>query len=121
MKLRNKKTGEVVTEIDTGQNNETFWVLGNKPRMYETLAELNEEWEDYKPSEPLIEDEKVRKAVRTWAGLYAPGVIKVCIYANYVSLYKDGLVCIDLPGEIFRELIDKHCYSIDELCGEEEE
>ena len=39
------------------------------------LAELNDKWEDYKPVEPLIKDEKIRKAVRTWAE--ASGITKV--------------------------------------------
>lgn len=48
MKLRNKKTGDVSTRIDVSENGELFWVLGKKPYRYETLAELNAEWEDYK-------------------------------------------------------------------------
>lgn len=47
MKLRNKKTGEIISEIDVSQDHESIWVLENKPRVYHSLAELNEEWEDY--------------------------------------------------------------------------
>jgi hypothetical protein len=57
MKLRNKKTGEIVDG----------WAF--VPAKYNSLAELNEEWEDYKPAEPLIKDEKIRKAVRAWADM----------------------------------------------------
>ena len=49
MKLRNKKTGEIV---DTGKktlqvnsDGRRFMVLD---KVYESLAQLNEEWEDYK-------------------------------------------------------------------------
>ena len=50
MKLRNKKTGEIgCIAIDCGTEEERFAVLckDQKITIYETLAELNEEWEDY--------------------------------------------------------------------------
>ena len=53
MKLRNKKTGEITTKIDVSQSGDIFWVLCKSPRMYDTLAELNEDWEDY---DEAIED-----------------------------------------------------------------
>ena len=64
MKLRNKKTGEIkewqkVGAIDYGELNEVY-----DSTEYNSLAELNYEWEDYKPVEPLIKDEKIRKALR---------------------------------------------------------
>ena len=46
MKLRNKKTGEIARRIDISENGEVIWVFGIKAYMYDTLAELNEEWED---------------------------------------------------------------------------
>ena len=53
MRLRNKKTGEIV-ELDLNVR------IGGYPNGIEfmkvsSLAELNEEWEDYKPAEPLID------------------------------------------------------------------
>lgn len=56
MKLRNKKTGEIkewqkVGAIDYGELNEVY-----DAAEYNSLAELNDEWEDVK--EPLIKDEK---------------------------------------------------------------
>ena len=47
-----------------------------------SLAELNEEWEDYKPKEPLIKDEKVRKAVRAWAEANDIRYIEPCARSN---------------------------------------
>lgn len=47
MKLRNKKTGEIISKIDVSRDHEGIWVMENKPRFYRTLAELNAEWEDY--------------------------------------------------------------------------
>ena len=33
----------------------------------QSTAALSEDWEVYKPKEPLIKDEKIRKAIRAWA------------------------------------------------------
>lgn len=48
MKLRNKKTGEI---WDIGK------VLTNDYPSYETLEQITEDFEDYKPAESLIKDE----------------------------------------------------------------
>ena len=127
MKLRNKKTREIATKIDVGQDNESFWVLGNKPRMYSSLAELNEEWEDYTPAEPLIKDEKIRKAVRAWADandypelLYDKD--KDCLYSPYGSDNTDTSVSISFTECcVLEKLEHRELYTIAELCGEEEE
>lgn len=93
-----------------------------------TLAELNEDWEDYEPAEPLIKDEKIRKAVRAWAEVDS---IEKAIYAERA----DSSVCIltdmgvgDYSIEFFgyiQTLKDGEDYTIAELCGpsdsEEEE
>ena len=69
MKLRNKKTGELVDAWSFYDGNESlnlkyFTDDGQVNLEYNSLSELNEEWEDYEPAEPLIDDEKIRKAVR---------------------------------------------------------
>ena len=127
MKLRNKKTGEIVG----GETQILSPILIRNDACvtheYDSISELKENWEDYEPAEPLIKDEKIRKAVRAWADLYDSGVIRVYIGEDYVSLYKDDVdgysssVGIDLSPDVFRELIDAHYYTIAELCGEEEE
>lgn len=51
MKLRNKKTGEVVVEVNKIG---LVWNRFGMPAeigQYDSLAELNEVWEDYKPAE----------------------------------------------------------------------
>lgn len=58
MKLRNKKTGEII-DLSEGFIRETYngefiqikpVAISNKQGyLYGSLAELNEEWEDYKP------------------------------------------------------------------------
>ena len=65
MKLRNKKTGEIkewqkVGAIDYGELNEVY-----DSAEYNSLAELNDEWEDYEPVEPIF-DEKIRRGIRAW-------------------------------------------------------
>lgn len=121
MKLRNKKTGEITTRIDVSESGEKFWVLSKKPCMYDTLAELNEDWEDSKPAEPLIKDEKIRKAVRAWAE---------CCHVQVVHHYLcDGNSCFIFTDEggndcsldfTFRidNLESNTDYAITELCGE---
>lgn len=128
MKLRNKKTGEI------GELSGVNRMVVYEPNMplcgnsilgeYDTLAELNEEWEDYTPAEPLIKDEKIRKVVRLWADVngdtrvyYNRPTIEICINdkAGYV------IRSIKFKSE-YREAIDIESgyYTITELCGEGE-
>lgn len=129
MKLRNKKTGEVVEVFNIG----LVWNKYGMPAdigQYKNLAELNEEWEDAEdinaPSTPLIKDEKIRKAVRAWAD--ANNVNSNHYYENDVrfNLLEHELTWIDTSIQ-FNELgaleglEDGKRYTVDELCGEEEE
>lgn len=115
MKLRNKKTGEIksIEEIirDAFLSNEL-----------DSLKNIDANWEDVE--EPLIKDEKIRKAVRAWAD--ASGIEKVLSYGdvfwigfrstNTESVWK--FECNYIDGSEFK--LDKE-YTIAELCGEEEE
>ena len=65
MKLRNKKTGEITDRVYIEYDEFEVYV-GGKAMYYTSLSELNADWEDYTPKEPLIKDEKIRKAVRAW-------------------------------------------------------
>ena len=121
MKLRNKKT----REIEAVQHNVALLHFSSgKTSSYHSLAELNEEWEDYTPQEPLIKDEKTRKAVRVWAevnsiveALYAErSDRRLCILTDM----GEGDYNIEFVGWI-PTLKDGESYSIAELCGEEEE
>jgi hypothetical protein len=122
MKLRNKKTGEIkewqrVGAIDYGELNEVY-----DSAEYNSLAELNDEWEDYNPVEPLIEDEKIRKAVRAWAEACGAEQVKYNIACNqYYDVRGTGFSIKFLykPVEVWME--DGKIYTITELCGEEEE
>ena len=118
MKLRNKKTGEIqhaypVIRICDGKTDICF----------ASLAELNEEWEDYKPTEPLIKDEKVRKAVRAWAEAsylrgaifdFDDGTMTLRGLKRRASISFDGLHFCE-----FKHITAKY-HTIEELCGEGE-
>ena len=120
MKLRNKNTGEIgILNLKVYGNDADY--------VYDTFETLYEEWEDYTPAEPLIKDEKVRKAVKTWAEandydsvLYDKD--EDCVYSAYGSDKTDTSVSIsfDLDG-MFKGLGHRCSYTITELCGEEEE
>lgn len=79
-----------------------------------------EDYEDYKPAEPLIKDEKVRKAVRAWAE--ANGIERVWHECASCWLRGNGL-SIEMENEI--DELEQGNYAIAELCGpsdsEEEE
>ena len=129
MKLKNKKTGEVVESYEVGPIDLYFYPNERKDKdivdrkTYQSLTELNADWEDYTPTDPLIKDEKVRKAVRAWAEANN-------IRAVYYSPEEDGFYVKNFDGEIVAAIYfgDKPMeedgygehYTIDELCGEEE-
>lgn len=126
MKLRNKKTGEVTRDEDWDfvglvlKVNHTDDSIEMDDRIeYRSLAELNEEWEDYSPAEPLIKDEKVRKAVRAWAEANDYSLVKIGF--DMASEPNDGYVQIHFEVS---DIVDEDKYgvhTIAELCGEEEE
>lgn len=123
MKLRNKKTGRVVNfrhiAFDEPKDDRENY-------RYSSLAQFNEEWEDYKPTEPLIKDEKIRKAVKAWAE--AVGGSPVCFYEDTgyegvgrLKIYREGYPAVFDLGHQFYDLELNTQYTIAELCGEEEE
>lgn len=129
MRLRNKKTGEVVESFKGGSIDLYFYPNEYKGgdeierETYQSLAELNSEWEDYAPKEPLIKDEKIRKAVRAWAEANEISKAQFDRYTSGFSASDDGhniLSVISFDGFVFM-FVDGKIYTIDELCGEEEE
>ena len=131
MRLRNKKTGEIwdipKMRYPTMQEDDiSFFVYGTDEGhlfSYKSLAELNEEWEDYKPKEPLIKDEKIRKAVRAWAEACGAEQIKYSIAPNqyYDADMGTGFSIKFLTKPVEAYLEEGKMYTIAELCGEEEE
>lgn len=81
---------------------------------YDSLAELNEEWEDYEPAEPLIKDEKIRKAVRAWADVLG---VERATYSGIDGEFYSGVNYIRL-GQVNRPgSLKSDTYTIAELCG----
>lgn len=123
MKLRNKKTGEIMDlECITIFDRPDKYDTGDAIEEFYTLSELNEEWEDYTPTEPLIKDEKIRKAVRAWAEAFGYKHVTHRFYTDNggkrFSLLERHAQDISLPEQGLEEAKD---YTIAELCGEEEE
>lgn len=129
MKLRNKKTGEVLNVWSFYDGNQTINLKyfnndGQVNLEYSSLAGLNEDWEDYKPVEPLIKDEEIRKAVIAWAKANRQQTrIAYKQLDETISL----MSFIDFGGLVieFNKPIDGltsgKIYKFTELCGEEAE
>lgn len=128
MKLRNKETGQVGDLMGTERSCSYITIIidfhdGN-PRSfdYTSLAELNEEWEDFKPVEPLIKDEKIRKAVRAWAEACEIGsnvAIMTTDLAPALTRFFTLMYELDVRTESSLGLDEHRDYTIAELCGEE--
>lgn len=70
--------------------------------------------------EPLIKDEKIRKAVRAWAD--ANNITQVSHDAGWNALRcTDFVIAFDYDFDRHDGLKDMKSYTIAELCGEEEE
>ena len=109
MRLRNKKTGGIY---------EADYMLG-----INVITELSEDWEVYKPTEPLIKDEKIRKAVRAWAeALYLRGAIFDFNDETMMLRGEKLKAYISFDGLDFCEFkhVTAEYHTIAELCGEEE-
>lgn len=135
MKLRNKKTGELVDAWSFYDGNESvnlkyFTDDGQVNLEYNSLSELNEEWKDYEPVEPLIKDknyperaEKARKTLKMWAD--ANGFKKVSYHVDsYVSVFYNECNPSECATTIefgwIMEGLKPGTYGITELCGEAE-
>ena len=124
MKLRNKKTGKILDKICIHIC--SFDVDGNECKEIDTetrsLEKVLEVWEDYKPAEPLIEDEKIRKAVKAWAEANDFERLEVTHSRKHTLRIMDEKQDVEI---FFRKdgmpEIDERVYSLSELCGEEEE
>ena len=123
MKVKNKKTGEIV-ELKLIQVNDKYLEdhevdLLNGEKL--TLKSLADSFDDVK--DPLIKDKKIRKAIRVWA---EANEISQAQFDKHISgfLASDAenniLSMISFDGFIFM-FVDGEYYTIDELCGEEEE
>jgi len=133
MKLKNKKTGEIIEgKIEIPCFNKSAWRQYN----FDSLAELNKEWEDYEPKEPIF-DEKIRRGIRAWWDMqdnpFKSAAVMHCGGKDLDGFYHWRIFGYIRDGEqrestdlCFRtkKLYDYdkvHDYTKEELCGEEEE
>lgn len=111
MKLRNKETGEIA-EIKLKLNESL------PDGIRRTIEEAG--WEETR--EPLIKDEKIRKAVRVWAeAIGAKNIVfdgSKKVYSFYYENNK-GVEKLFIYGD--NDLEELKRYTITELCGEEAE
>lgn len=136
MKLRNKKTGEIVepTSVEWVADDEITFAYTTaddcgKALSYHSLAEFNEEWEDCELTVPKISDAEWRCIVRKWYKLNdLKGLIRIQFDAkNYRIIgWREGEDFdgqeIDIPLNVLDKSIGRmDKYSIDDLCGEEKE
>lgn len=124
--LRNKKTGQIGDLI--GSERSCHYITigidfhdGN-PRSfdYTSLDQLNEEWEDYDPTAPLIKDEKKRKAFQAWleaCEIQKTAAIKYEGYGRFRKAFK----LIDFDTSWNEPGIKPGSYTGVQLIGKEEE
>ena len=139
MKLRNKKTGEIGRlyfdhQLIDPKPGTYAIVIQHKDELgfeafanYFSLAKLNEDWEDYKPKEPYIGDEATAKFVRAWAKHWEIDELVAHIYEGSLCLVGwteprvRGRAIDILSAFVSGEVEEGGHYTIDDLCGEEEE
>ena len=130
MKLKNKKTGEIV-ELKLIQVNDKYLEdhevdLLNGEKL--TLKSLADSFDDVK--DPIIKDEKIRKAVRAWAEANGYGKDEVYEFEDFSTGWKSWSLEHKVNGDDneihfnggidFDKVEHQGYYTIDELCGEEE-
>lgn len=149
MKLRNKKTGKIADVESLGHAESLkekygyqvtlYWKTEyenlSQCKDYDSLAELNEEWEDYEPVEPIF-DEKIRRGIRAWWDMQDNPFKTACVLLVSKDKDLDGFYHWTIFGYIrngeekmstqleFRtkklySYKPHHDYTKEELCGEE--
>ena len=139
--MRNKKTGEITRDDDWDfvglvlkVNHVDDTIEMDDKIEYHSLAELNEEWEDYEPVEPIF-DEKIRRGIRAWWDMQDNPFKSACVMLKDSRKDLDGFYHWKIFGYI-RNGVEKvstdmefrtknlydynsnHCYTKEELCGE---
>ena len=99
------------------------YTIVHKDQLEKNPNILTDWFEEIKPAEPLIKDEKIRKAVRAWAE--ANDVLEVFTDrigdGTYIELYDEDDGRRRISALRPAGLKTGEAYTIAELCGEEEE
>ena len=127
MKLRNKNTGEIMDDAqyrNYSVSDGFGFRMNGKEWEYHSLAELNDEWEDYIPDKPLIEDEAKRSVFKAWAEILGRNLekadFKYDAERNSFNCYIADSTIEFANGEGIN-CVDREIYTFRALCGEEEE
>ena len=135
MKLHNKNTGEDGRLMMCHDYDEypLFVEIGCIKTYYHNFADMVKAgWDCIKiPVEPLIKDEKIRKAVKAWTDYHNITEVKcgigtwdhagICIPDSVLQLHsiRDRIVIQFFMNANKREKIKEGIYTIAELCGDE--
>ena len=101
------------------------YTIVHKDQLEKNPNILTDWFEEIKPAEPLIKDEKIRSVIRTWAEINNIKMVFICAlpggWGVQYNLAEDGYYFIDLLFKGYAPLEVGNQYNIAELCGEEEE
>lgn len=128
MNIRAKR---IMIIFDNGCNDSWEATCQSGIRFDDAMSMIARAWKEYdKPDEPLIKDEKIRKAVRAWAEASYLGGAIFDFDDGTMTLRGEkltGMLCgrrasISFDGLDFCEFkhITAEYHTITELCGEEE-
>lgn len=122
-KFINKKTGAEARVIAMYLDSDGVMQVDG----YDAVEDLMDDYAAYEeytpPKEPLIKDEKIRRAVRAWAEACGAKLIKYSIAPNqyYDADMGTGfsIKFLTKPVEVWLE--EGKTYTIDDLCGEDDD
>ena len=127
MKFRDKETGKIQTcdmvVITDEPIDGKIASLNKHAFIFRSIEQFNDNCEDYKPAEPLIKDEKVRKAVRAWAEAneLEDFIVQNQHFNNCKIIGRKGNRHSKIEFLATIANAKSHAYAIAELCGEEGE
>lgn len=113
----NKENGKVATVLAMYLDDDGHMQTDH----YDKVEDLMEDYAAYTPAEPLLKDEKIRNLVKNFA-LYTNAT-----WIQYEStgvrgeFWTEGGFIANKDWKELKGLINHKCYTIAELCGEEEE
>ena len=117
------KAGEIFYLSDIGNLiHESDGVVAYSWSTIDKFPNILTDWfEEIKPAEPLIKDEKIRKAVRAWAELIPSAQVRYDHSDGRFYTRSDYIVPYSISFPAILGLDETKDYTIAELCGEEEE
>lgn len=119
--------GNLYKVNESDSDDTEYEVMAYHASTLKRFPNILEDWfEPIEPKEPLIKDEKIRKAVRAWADVIQEKKHILVIKQSGLGRaeFSNGSVFwirLPLSVETMDALEDRTYYSIDELCGEDEE